>query len=94
MPNLHDDIRLYKRNKTRASRTLGGVFGSIQICGHEESKPRSSYRTMFRQVGLKIGRFANSLAIMPPKMMVEFRERVMGYINMEEIGEIKKAEAR
>ena len=40
--------------------------------------------------GLRADPFANSLAITPPKTIAEFRERVVGYINMEEVRETKK----
>ena len=44
--------------------------------------------------GLQAGPFADSLAINPPKSLAEFKEWVMGYINMEEVREMKKMEAQ
>ena len=43
--------------------------------------------------GFTAGPFADSLAITPPNMIAKFWERVIGYINMEEIRGMKKAEA-
>ena len=44
--------------------------------------------------GLKASPFADSLAITPPKTTTEFKKKAVGYINMEEDREMKKAEAR
>ena len=43
--------------------------------------------------GLKVGSFADSLAINAPRSLAEFRERAMGYINIEEVRETRKAKA-
>ena len=39
--------------------------------------------------GLKVGPFVDSLAINPTKMITKIREKVVGYVNMEEIREAK-----
>ena len=44
--------------------------------------------------GLRAGPFVDSLAINPSSTMAEFKERAVGYINMEEVQEIRKAEAQ
>ena len=43
--------------------------------------------------GLWVGPFANLLAINLSRSLAEFRKRVMGYINMEEVRETRKTEA-
>ena len=42
--------------------------------------------------GLQADPFAHSLAINPSRSLVEFEERAMGYMNMEEVQETRKAE--
>ena len=44
--------------------------------------------------GLRVGLFADSLAINLPRSLTKFREQAMGYVNMEEVQEMRKGEAR
>ena len=44
------------------------------------------------KIGSRVGPFADSLAINPLRSLAEFRKRAVGYINMEEIRETRKAE--
>ena len=44
--------------------------------------------------GLRAGPFADSLAINPSRSLTEFREQAVGYINMKEVRETRKAEAQ
>ena len=46
------------------------------------------------KIGLQAGPFADSLAINRPKSLAEFKEWAVGYINMEEVREMRKAEAK
>ena len=43
--------------------------------------------------GLQASPFADSLAINLLRSLAEFREQVVGYINMEEVWEMRKAKA-
>ena len=44
--------------------------------------------------GLWARPFANSQAINPPRSLAKFRERAMGYINIEDVQKTQKTEAR
>ena len=43
--------------------------------------------------GLRASPFVDSLAINPLRSLAEFKEQVIGYINLEEVREMRKVEA-
>ena len=61
-------------------------------CRYKDLDPTVELHCIKR--GLGMGSFADSLAINPLRSLAEFRERVVGYINMEEVQETRKAEAQ
>ena len=89
----YENLKLSKCHTAKTTRTIKGVLGLVQYRGYADTRPQPCYGITFHQERLKGKSFGDSLAINPPRSLVEFREWVVGYINMEEVWEMKKAKA-